>query len=260
MTASVRTRRTVRHRLHRAFLALTMSVSLAFLAASVGIMATQGRVEAVLSGSMEPTIPTHALVVAVPVAADHVRVGDVIMFQRPDATAGAPSVMHRVVERFTRDGASLAHTRGDANSGNDPWTLDLNRSALYRVNASVPRLGALYQGLHRSVSDLGAARLWGGIALMLVAGAVASRLLRRRATVETAPAEAADEDLTEAVRLASQEMRHRLTTIIGYGEVLSEAGDAMPARESDMARRINDHALRLTGVLDDLTDLVPSSR
>lgn len=77
----------------------------------------------VLSGSMEPSIPTGSQVIVRPVGdtagIEHLAVGDVITFlPRPDDST---PVTHRIVGvGFAGDGSRTFTTRGDANASADP--------------------------------------------------------------------------------------------------------------------------------------------
>lgn len=74
------------------------------------------RTEIVLSGSMEPAIPTGSVVVSRPIAANEVREGDIIMFA---SLAGHSLTTHRVVKvEPTSDGFHFI-TKGDAVKGAD---------------------------------------------------------------------------------------------------------------------------------------------
>lgn len=71
---------------------------------------------------MQPHLPVGTLVVTERVPASQIRDGDVVVFARP-GHAGE-TVVHRVTRITpTGDGALQAHTRGDANPVEDPWTL-----------------------------------------------------------------------------------------------------------------------------------------
>lgn len=101
---------------------------------------------AIVSGSMEPSIPTNSLIFVEEVAPAKVKVGDVITFDAPGPT---PRVTHRVVERKMIDGAWFFTTRGDANDVNDDW----------RTDAAIER-GVTYPGI--SYADRPALRkVWG---------------------------------------------------------------------------------------------------
>src|SRR4029079_13669986 len=92
----------------------------------------------VVSGSMEPAIDKGALVVASPVSASDLRVGDVIMFRAPDGSGRV--ITHRVAG-LNDDGATRTiQTRGDANNENDPWTV-APADLLGRVRGDIPYAG-----------------------------------------------------------------------------------------------------------------------
>lgn len=75
----------------------------------------------VISGSMEPTIHTGSLIVAHPVDAATLKVGDIASLQRNDGVF----VTHRVVENdeaknVNQDNVRSIRMKGDANNGVDP--------------------------------------------------------------------------------------------------------------------------------------------
>lgn len=74
------------------------------------------RTEMVLSGSMEPAIPTGSVVVVRPIAAGEVREGDVIMFA---SLAGHSLTTHRVIRVDQQSTGLRFFTKGDANKGDD---------------------------------------------------------------------------------------------------------------------------------------------
>lgn len=73
----------------------------------------------VRSGSMEPAIPTGSVVFYRHVKADHVKVGQVIVFSKP----GEPSerITHRVYKIGTGPTGKYFITKGDANGAPDDW-------------------------------------------------------------------------------------------------------------------------------------------
>lgn len=74
----------------------------------------------VLSPSMEPAIPTGAMVFVLPVNPREVRTGDVITFT--SALEPHPTLSHRVQAIYDEDdGAIVFKTKGDANPTVDPW-------------------------------------------------------------------------------------------------------------------------------------------
>ena len=74
------------------------------------------KTEIVLSGSMEPSIPTGSVVVTRPVAPESIHVGDVIIYS---FLAGPGLTTHRVVKIDSGTGLSFI-TKGDANKDPDP--------------------------------------------------------------------------------------------------------------------------------------------
>ncbi|UNX55354.1 signal peptidase I [Georgenia sp. TF02-10] len=114
-------------RLGRAVLVLLLALVAALALAMVIVPRVMGWVPlTILSGSMEPTIPTGSQVVVAPVegadGAAGVQVGDVItVMPYPDDDT---LVTHRVVARTeAADGAVALTTQGDANASADPWTV-----------------------------------------------------------------------------------------------------------------------------------------
>lgn len=73
----------------------------------------------VRSGSMAPTIPTGSIVIYTKKDASKVKVGDIIVFNRP----GVPNekVTHRVVKIGTGATGKYFLTKGDANGAPDDW-------------------------------------------------------------------------------------------------------------------------------------------
>ena len=136
--------------------------------AGVGVLVLLGVVAGALfavrpvvitSGSMEPEIGTGALVLTRPVAADAVRVGDVVTVPTTTGTR----VTHRVVSAEPRGEAVLLRLKGDANSAPDAETYAVTDA--HRVVAELPWLGYLLSALR---SPFGIFVL-GGLAALLVA-------------------------------------------------------------------------------------------
>ena len=92
----------------------------------------------VISGSMEPAIPTGSLVYAKSVEPADVETDDVIVFYG-SADTGA-IITHRVVENHKVSGEFI--TKGDANEENDPLPVDYDY-LLGEVSLSVPYLGEI---------------------------------------------------------------------------------------------------------------------
>lgn len=150
--------RSIGEQLFRGFYAVIAAVAVMLIigVGFLGIGLAQGYRPVVLtSGSMTPTAPTGAVVVARPV--DQVRVGDILVMAN-DARA---TVTHRVVEIETSDdGTPYAVTRGDANAEVDAEPYPLEGEQL--VGRWI-------------VPGLGSALLWLGsplIGLVVIGGAV----------------------------------------------------------------------------------------
>lgn len=92
----------------------------------------------VISGSMEPSIPTGSLVYAKTAEPADIEPGDVIVFFG-SADSGA-IITHRVVENHKVSGEFI--TKGDANKENDPLPVDYDY-LLGVVSLSIPYLGEI---------------------------------------------------------------------------------------------------------------------
>lgn len=110
-------------------LILITAVVLVFAATRFG-----WRVDAVLSGSMEPGLKVGSLAITRPVGAEEIRTGDVIAFR---SAVSALPIVHRVVA--AEDGSSF-RTKGDANENADPFLVPA-QDVLGRVCCRVPFLG-----------------------------------------------------------------------------------------------------------------------
>lgn len=118
----------------------TLLVALATVAltAAVALAAplTGGRALVIGGGSMEPSIPRGALVLAMPVA--RYEVGDVVAVGQP----GATPYTHRVSRLAEYEGRPHVETRGDANEDPDPALVPAI-SIIGRVDLALPLLGYL---------------------------------------------------------------------------------------------------------------------
>jgi signal peptidase len=122
--------------------AMLVVLVVAVLALGVGPRFLPYRTYTVLSGSMEPTIDTGAVVVAVPAPGSTLRVGDIVTVSPP----GRPDepVTHRVVTvQDEQDGRTFT-TKGDANAVPDPWTLRASGTG-WRYAFSIPWVGYAFQ-------------------------------------------------------------------------------------------------------------------
>lgn len=94
----------------------------------------------ILSGSMEPTIPTGGIVLAQPVPSRSLEIGDIIVYS-PGAESQIP-IVHRIISISERRGTRYYTTRGDANPSADVAEVALPATA-WRVTFSAPLVGYL---------------------------------------------------------------------------------------------------------------------
>jgi signal peptidase len=117
-------RKTEKQSVYKRTLAYISNVILVFLFAiglfvlvSILPIKNNFKLLAVLSGSMEPTIPTGALVVIKP--ATIYKVGDIIAFHPLNAKTTKEIVTHRIYAIKNTGGEDLYTTKGDANKAPD---------------------------------------------------------------------------------------------------------------------------------------------
>ena len=109
-------------------LALTLLVPLAF----------HGRPLTVMSGSMEPTIMTGDVVIAIPADALELRPGDIVTFSDPNR--GSRLITHRV-RSMRRHGSKVDFTtKGDANNAVEKWRVSADKK-VSRTVLRLPKLG-----------------------------------------------------------------------------------------------------------------------
>lgn len=117
-------------------------VGAALIALAVGVAAAFGvRMEVELTGSMRPAIAPNDMLVVHRIAAEQMRVGDIVSFASPSS----PDVVitHRVRALHpAADGRLTVVTRGDANNTSERWAISRHGSVA-KVIAVVPQLGAL---------------------------------------------------------------------------------------------------------------------
>lgn len=144
-------------------------VVIVLLIATIGPRLLPYRTFTVLSGSMEPSIPTGSMIFDREIDAADLARGDVVTFHPP----GQPDklVSHRIVRvEETKQGSFLV-TRGDANGVVDDWRIPAQGRGL-RYEFHVPYLGYVVGGLLTPVGRVVAltlAALWlGGLALWTI--------------------------------------------------------------------------------------------
>src|SRR4051812_6754867 len=106
----------------------------------------------VRSGSMSPTLPVGALVIATRAPAAQLGAGDVIVFHRP----GGPGTMivHRIYAVVQTPTGRAFMTKGDANLGPDGWLVPATGDG-WRAEYSIARAGFTVGWLHAALSRRG---------------------------------------------------------------------------------------------------------
>lgn len=129
-----------------AFFTMILTLSaVVFLFLAVGPRFLGYQTSTMLTGSMAPGINPGDVVVSVPVPADQLRVGDVITYSIPVDDRRVET--HRIVEMSVAGGVATVVTKGDANSGVDPWKAVLSAGHVHRHVATVPHLGTVIRTL-----------------------------------------------------------------------------------------------------------------
>lgn len=234
-------------RLHTVVFRTVFALLVLVVGGMVTVTLTHARLLPVLTGSMSPTIPTHSLVLAMPVNPAAVKVGDVVVFRPPDGylPATETSVMHRVVSLTTEDRVPVMRTRGDANPSQDPWSVDLRGASLFKVGFAVPYVGGLVQFLQSTTSTAGALT-WPGLLTLAGVAAVAVRLRRRPGAPAVHHEPAGD---------LAREIHIQLSSIVDHAGALADCADPAHAQAAhDMAH----HTRQLRVLADQVAALDPT--
>ncbi len=143
------------------FTLILIFAALVFLFLAVGPRFFNYQTSTMLTGSMSPGINPGDVVVSVRTPVSELKVGDVITYSIPIDDHRIET--HRVASIKRDAGATSVTTKGDANTGADPWTAVLSEDYVYTQAAIVPHLGegirALRQPLVQSVLLYGASAL-----------------------------------------------------------------------------------------------------
>ena len=138
------------------------------------------RAEAVLTASMAPLIPPGTELFFRPVRAEDVRVGDVIVFTRPDNPSEL--VTHRVVGLEASAAGPVFVTQGDANPVADGWRVPATGSG-WRYWFAVPKLGQIVISAGAPLTRI----VLIGVVVLNGTSALLRRLWRPRLERTTAP-------------------------------------------------------------------------
>ncbi|WP_104061741.1 signal peptidase I [Arthrobacter sp. 4R501] len=130
--------------------AIFVATVAAFLLLAVGPRVFGYQTSTMLTGSMAPLINPGDVVVTVPTPVNRIRVGDVITYSIPVEDHRVET--HRVTELFADAAGTIAvRTKGDANTGVDPWTATFNAAAVDRHVLTVPSVGQAIRTLRQPV-------------------------------------------------------------------------------------------------------------
>ena len=134
--------RSIAHRVMSAVMSLVVLLLAAgFAIGAVAVASGNWQASPVLSGSMEPTIPTGGVVITERVPVEDLAVGDIVMFHRPDNPD--EQVVHRIIEVKPSDHGPLMRTKGDANETADPWQVRPESTTAQVERASIPYVGSV---------------------------------------------------------------------------------------------------------------------
>ena len=126
---------------------MTLGGLVGFLALGVGPHTGAYRPITMLTGSMQPLYPTGAILIVTPQSIAELAPGQVVTFRAP--IEGAPVVTHRVVSVDRSGPQPVITTKGDANPGNDAWSVTMTGPTFWQVRGAVPVLGAVLSMLRK---------------------------------------------------------------------------------------------------------------
>jgi signal peptidase len=126
-------------------------VAIALVAVTVGPKVLPYQALVVRSGSMSPTIPTGSIVFYHQVAAAKVKVGDIIVFQKPGQTN--EKVTHRVYKISNGPTGRYFTTKGDANGAPDDWRVPAVGKG-WVASFHIPTIGYALAGLESTLGRL----------------------------------------------------------------------------------------------------------
>ena len=150
---------------------LVFTITVLFMACAVFIYLAphiDWRVNAVLSGSMEPELKVGSLVVTCPVEPEAIVVGDIITF-RP-ASVGENMITHRVIGIW-QSSSLYFETKGDATDKPDPFTVPA-RNLVGKICFHIPYLGYFTEFLKTPFGFLFAIVIPGIIIIAMYVGSV----------------------------------------------------------------------------------------
>ncbi|MEO9044184.1 MAG: signal peptidase I [Candidatus Dormibacter sp.] len=116
-------------------------IVLVFISVTVAGGLTKHHFEQVITASMVPAIPVGSMVVTEQVGVSRLHVGDILVFPKPTNTSEV--IVHRIAQLAVANNGSIqVHTKGDANTGQDPWIIQQSSTGVAdRAVYIVPSLG-----------------------------------------------------------------------------------------------------------------------
>ena len=136
---AVRKRSIVRRVISAVLSLVVLVLAGGFVIAAVAVGSGHWKAAPVVSGSMEPTIPTGSVVITQRVPVDDLAVDDIVMFQRPDEPE--EQVVHRIAQLDPSQNGPRIRTKGDANATEDPWQVRPQGDTAWVARESVPYVG-----------------------------------------------------------------------------------------------------------------------
>jgi len=161
------------------------------------------RLLAVASGSMEPTIPTHALIIVTPASEYHV--GDIITFSKNSKRS---PITHRIISVSTVDGETRYVTRGDANNAPDQESVSLNM-VVGKYRWHVAGLGRIVSATQTPSGVIGVIVIPSTLLIYDEANKIRRELIRRRKNAfswSNATRRTPDVPLDQEVRLSVRQL------------------------------------------------------
>ncbi|WP_218012454.1 signal peptidase I [Bacillus sp. AFS041924] len=105
----------------------------------------------VVSGSMEPTLPTGSIIIVKNITREtKLSLGDIITFKMPYNEDIL--VTHRINEVINENGQLVYRTKGDANMVQDPWIIERKSIVSVYSGVKLPVVGYIYKEVHKSFS------------------------------------------------------------------------------------------------------------
>ncbi|HZQ80830.1 MAG TPA: signal peptidase I [Gaiellaceae bacterium] len=126
-------------------------VAFALVAVTVGPRVLPYQALVVRSGSMSPTIPTGSIVFYRKESAAKVKVGDVIVFEKPGVSN--EKVTHRVYKISNGPTGRYFTTKGDANAAPDDWQVPAVGTG-WVASFHIPTIGYILAGLESTLGRL----------------------------------------------------------------------------------------------------------